>query len=353
MSAEMVKELQSASESPLSPGGLDARFLADPPPRKPKPRKLIQRLRDTFRARHYAYSTEQAYVGWIKRYIAFHGMEHPARLDAEHVREFLTYLAVDRGVSVSTQSQALSGIKFLYEQVLGVDIGPVRGAERSRKPKTLPIVLSKDEVKTVLRRLKGTPLLMASLLYGSGLRLSECMTLRVKDLDFESGQLWVRGGKGAKDRWTLLPKSVVSSLRAQIERVRELWDSDRARGINTSLSPGIPRKYVNAGSEWGWQYVFPASRLWNNAETGQRLRHHQHESVLQRAVKAAVRKSGIAKQASCHTFRHSFATHLLEAGYSIRVIQKLLGHEDIRTTMQYTHVAGSAADGVRSPIDML
>lgn len=353
MSAEMVKELQSASESPPSPGGPDALFLADPPPGKPKPRKLIQRVRDTFRARHYAYSTEQAYVGWIKRYIAFHGMVHPARLDAEHVREFLTYLAVDRGVSVSTQSQAYSGIRFLYDQVLDVDIGPVRDAERSKKPKTLPIVLSKDEVKAVLRRLKGTPLLMASLLYGSGLRLSECMTLRVKDLDFESGQLWVRGGKGAKDRWTLLPKSLVSPLRAQIERVRELWDSDRAQGVSTSLPAGLSRKYTNAGIELGWQYLFPASRLWNNTDTGQRLRRHQHESVLQRAVKGGVRKSGIAKQASCHTFRHSFATHLLEAGYSIRVIQKLLGHEDIRTTMQYTHVAGSAADGVRSPIDTL
>jgi len=353
MSAEMVKELQSAYESPPSPGGPDALFLADPPPRKPKPRKLIQRVRDTFRARHYAYSTEQAYVGWIKRYIAFHGMVHPARLDAEHVREFLTYLAVDRGVSVSTQSQAYSGIRFLYDQVLDVDIGPVRDAERSKKPKTLPIVLSKDEVKAVLRRLKGTPLLMASLLYGSGLRLSECMTLRVKDLDFESGQLWVRGGKGAKDRWTLLPKSVASPLRAQIERVRELWDSDRAQGVSTSLPAGLSRKYTNAGIELGWQYLFPASRLWSNTDTGQRLRRHQHESVLQRAVKGGVRKSGIAKQASCHTFRHSFATHLLEAGYSIRVIQKLLGHEDIRTTMQYTHVAGSAADGVRSPIDTL
>ncbi|MCK5596822.1 MAG: integron integrase [Candidatus Eisenbacteria sp.] len=349
----MVKELQSASESPPSPGGPDALFLADPPLRKPKPRKLIQRVRDTFRARHYAYSTEQAYVGWIKRYIAFHGMEHPARLNAEHVREFLTYLAVDRGVSVSTQSQANSGLRFLYKQVLGVELGPLPDVERSRKPKTLPIVLSKDEVRTVLRRLQGTPLLMASLLYGSGLRLSECMTLRVKDLDFESRQLWVRGGKGAKDRWTLLPKSVVSPLRAQMERVRELWDSDRKQRVSASLPRGITRKYANAGSEWGWQYVFPASRLWSNAETGQRLRHRQHESVLQRAVKEAVRKSGIAKQASCHTFRHSFATHLLEAGYSIRVIQKLLGHEDIRTTMQYTHVAGSAADGVRSPIDML
>jgi len=314
---------------------------------------LLDDTRRELKGRGYSARVERRTLGWIKRYIAFHGMVHPARLDAEHVREFLTYLAVDRGVSVSTQSQAHSAIRFLYDQALDVDIGPVRDAERSKKPKTLPIVLSKDEVKAVLRRLKGTPLLMASLLYGSGLRLSECMTLRVKDLDFESGQLWVRGGKGAKDRWTLLPKSLVSPLRAQIERVRELWDSDRAQGVNTSLPAGLPRKYTHAGSEWGWQYVFPASRLWNNAETGQRLRHHQHESVLQRAVKGAVRKSGIAKRASCHTFRHSFATHLLEAGYSIRVIQKLLGHEDIRTTMQYTHVAGSAADGVRSPIDML
>ena len=353
MSATKVKDQKLASESPPPPGGSGARYLADPPPRKPEPRKLIQRIRGTFRARHYAYRTEQAYVGWIKRYIAFHGMEHPARLNAEHVREFLTYLAVDRGVSVSTQSQANSGLRFLYKQVLGVELGPLPDVERSRKPKTLPIVLSKDEVRTVLRRLQGTPLLMASLLYGSGLRLSECMTLRVKDIDFDSGQLWVRGGKGAKDRWVPLPKSVEKPLKMQLKRVGELWASDRASGINTSLSPGLPRKYTNAGSEWGWQYVFPASRLWDNAETGQRLRHHQHESVLQRAVKAAVRRSGIAKQASCHTFRHSFATHLLEAGYSIRLVQKLLGHEDLRTTMQYTHVVGSAAGAVRSPIDML
>ena len=353
MSAKKVKDQKPPIESPPHPGGPGVRFLADPPPKKPEPRKLIRRIRDTFRARHYAYSTEQAYVGWIKRYIAFHGMEHPARLDAEHVREFLTYLAVDRGVSVSTQSQAYSGIRFLYDQVLDVEIGPVLDAERSKKPKTLPVVLSKDEVKAVLRRLKGTPLLMASLLYGSGLRLSECMTLRVKDLDFESGQLWVRGGKGAKDRWTLLPKSVDRPLRAQLERVGEVWESDRARGISTSLPRGITRKYANAGSEWGWQYVFPASRLWRSADAGPRLRHRQHESVLQRAVKDAVRKSAVVKQASCHTFRHSFATHLLEAGYNIRVVQKLLGHADIRTTMQYTHVAGSAAAAVRSPIDML
>lgn len=353
MSATKVKERKPVSESPPHPGGSGARPLAVPSPSRPAPRKLLDRARDVLRARHYSYRTEQAYVGWMKRYIIFHEMQHPARLGAEHVREYLTHLAVDRGVSASTQAQARSGIKFLYQEVLQQDIGPVFDAERSRKPRTLPIVLTKREVRAVLRRLTGPPLLMASLLYGSGLRLGECMALRVKDIDFESGQLWVRGGKGAKDRWTLLPKSVIGPLRAQLERVRKVWDSDRARGINTSLSPGIQRKYANAGSEWGWQYVFPAARLWNSEEAGQRLRHHQHESVLQRAVKAAVRKSGIAKQASCHTFRHSFATHLLEAGYNIRVIQKLLGHEDLRTTMQYTHVAGSAAAGVRSPIDML
>jgi len=281
-------------------------------------------------------------------------MQHPEKLGVDHVREFLTHLAVDRCVSASTQSQALSAILFLYREVLRINIGWVSDVERSKKPTKLPVVLSKGEVKTVLRRMRGTPLLMASLLYGSGLRLNECMKLRVKDVDFEMVQILVRGGKGNKDRPALFPEAVMAPMRVHLISVRELFDSDLAdKGVAASLPGGLDRKYPNAGREWGWQYVFPASRLWTDPETGRRFRHHQHESVLQRAVKEAVRKTGIAKSASCHTFRHSFATHLLEAGYNIRKVQQLLGHRDVRTTMQYTHLVGLAKDGVKSPLDML
>jgi integron integrase len=322
--------------------------------RKTASPKLLQRVRNAVRARHYSPRTEQAYVSWARRFVLFHGKRHPREMGAEEVRDFLTYLAVDRCVSSSTQSQALSAILFLYREVLGMDIGWVSDVERSKKPKKLPVVLSRDEVKAILRRLTGTPLLMASLLYGSGLRLNECLALRVKDVDFARGQLVVRGGKGAKDRVALFPDSVVPMMRSQVERVRLLYERDMENsGVSASLPDSLSRKYVNGGREWGWQYVFPAARLWTHPETGRRFRHHQHESVLQRAVKDAVRRSGIAKQATCHTLRHSFATHLLESGHNIRKVQQLLGHVDIRTTMQYTHLAGSTKDGVRSPLDML
>jgi len=327
--------------------------LADPPSRTAPP-KLLQCVRNAVRARHYSPRTEQAYVAWVRRFVLYNDKRHPRTMGAPEVRDFLTHLAVERRVSASTQSQALSAILFLYREVLGLDIGWVSDVERSKKPKKLPVVLSRDEVKLVLRRMKGTPLLMASLLYGAGLRLSECMALRVKDIDFERGQLLVRGGKGAKDRVALLPDSVVPMLRTQLGRVRELYDDDlRDKKVAASLPDSLARKYPNGGREWGWQYVFPASRLWTDPETGKQLRHHQHESVLQRAMKDAVRKSGMTKQASCHTLRHSFATHLLEAGYNIRKVQQLLGHSDIRTTMQYTHLVGSSKDGVTSPLDLL
>jgi integron integrase len=353
MCAHEVKSGYESFTGYASPGESGSILLADPPAR-PAPPKLLQRVRNACRVRHYSPRTEQAYVSWTRRFVAFHNMRHPRTMGADEVREFLTYLAVDRCVGSSTQSQALSGILFLYRDVLDMDIGWVSDVERSKKPKKLPVVLSKEEVKAIFRRMRGVPLLMASLLYGSGLRLNECMKLRVKDVDFDRGYLLIRAGKGAKDRAALLPDSIVASLRAQLARVRTLYESDLEKPrVGASLPDGLARKYPNGGREWGWQYVFPASRLWTDPDTGKRLRHHQHESVLQRAVKAAVRKSGIAKQATCHTFRHSFATHLLEAGYNIRKVQQLLGHVDIRTTMQYTHLVGSSRDGVTSPLDML
>ena len=339
---------QSGNPSRQSPTG------GRPRRRQRSSRRLLDRVRDAIRARHYSHRTEQAYVAWVRRFVVFHGMRHPAKMGASEVRDFITDLAVRHRVSASTQSQALSALLFLYREVLRMEIGWVSDVERAKKPRRLPVVMSREEVRSVLRRLNGTPLLMASLLYGSGLRLNECLTLRVKDVDFDRGQLLVRAGKGAKDRVTLLPRSLAAPLREHLERVRALYESDlEDPGIRASVPDGLSRKYPNAGREWGWQYVFPASRTWIDPETGRRYRHHQHESVLQRAVKEAVRRSGVAKRATCHTFRHSFATHLLEAGYNIRKVQKLLGHADVRTTMQYTHVAGSESEGVRSPIDML
>lgn len=321
---------------------------------RPTSRKLLVCVREAIRARHYSHRTEQAYVNWIRRFIVFHGKRHPAKMGVEEVREFLTDLAVRRGVSASTQSQALSAILFLYKEVLRMDIGWVSDVERAKKPKRLPTVLSREEVRRLLRGMTGTPLLMASLLYGSGLRLSELLALRIKDIDFERGLVLVHAGKGAKDRVTLLPKSVAGPLQRHLERVRSVFESDQKDpGIRTTLPDGLTRKYPNAAREWAWQYVFPASRLYTRKDTGERVRHHQHESVVQRAVREAALKSGLTKHATCHTLRHSFATHLLEAGYNIRKVQQLLGHVDIRTTMQYTHVAGSGEAGVLSPIDTL
>ncbi len=353
MSAQNVTRPSETLQELQRPSGFGPTLLADPPDRSSPP-KLLQRVREAIRARHYSPRTEQAYVAWVRRFVVFHGLVHPAKLCAADVRDFLTYLAVDRCVSASTQAQALSGILFLYREVLRMDIGWISDVERAKKPKKLPVVLSRDEVKAVLRRMRGRPLLMASLLYGAGLRLKECMTLRVKDVDFERAQILVRSGKGAKDRVGLFPKSVRAPMQMHLASVRELHQSDlTAPNVAASLPGGLARKYPKAGREWAWQYVFPASRLWTDPDTGWRLRHHQHESVLQRAVKDAVLKSGIPKHASCHTMRHSFATHLLEAGYNIRKVQQLLGHVDLRTTMQYTHLAGSEVDGVTSPIDML
>ena len=353
MCAQKVKDAGQAPASPPNEGESAAVGVADPDVRPASP-KLLQQIRNAVRTRHYSPRTEQAYVAWARRFIVFHGTTHPASMGADHVREFLTYLAVDRGVSSSTQSQALSGILFMYQEVLGMDIGWVSDVARAKKPKRVPVVLSRGEVKAILRRMQAKPLLMATLLYGSGLRLTECMTLRVKDVDFELSRIFVRAGKGAKDRSALFPQSVRAPMKAHLESVRRLYESDLLdANIATTLPDGIEREYPNANREWAWQYVFPASRLWTHKETGRRYRHHQHESVLQRAFKEAVRKSGVPKQASCHTLRHSFATHMLEAGYNIRKVQQLLGHADVRTTMQYTHLVGANTEGVTSPIDML
>jgi integron integrase len=319
----------------------------------PKPR-LLDRVRDAIRARHYSRRTEKAYAHWIKRYIFFHGKRHPADMGAPEVTAFLTSLAVHDKVAASTQNQALSALLFLYREVLGVELPWLDDVVRAKRPQHLPVVLTRDEVRAVLQRLDGVPRLMALLLYGAGLRLLECCRLRVKDVDFATNQITIRDGKGHKDRVTMLPAAVKAALIAHLARAREQHEADLRHGAGwVELPSALTRKYPNAGRDWGWQWVFPATRMYVDRLTAQRRRHHLHESVLQRAVKDAVRSVGIAKQATCHTFRHSFATHLLEESHDIRTVQELLGHEDVRTTMIYTHVLNRGPAGVRSPADRM
>lgn len=317
----------------------------------PKPR-LLDQVRTSIRTRHYSPRTERAYVGWIRRYILFHQKRHPAELGEREISEFLSALAVKNRVSASTQNQALGAILFLYRHVLRVEIDWVDGIVRAKRPERLPVVLSREEVRRVLGEIRGVPSLMAALLYGSGLRLRECAELRIKDVDIEKERIHVRCCKGNKDRVTLLPRTIKPGLAVQIEAAVKLHSSDLACGAGWVELPGaLGKKYPNGGKERGRQWVFPATRTYRDRETGQIRRHHLHETVLQRAVRAAVRRSGIMKPATCHTFRHSFATHLLEEGYDIRTVQELLGHKDVRTTMIYTHVLGHGWAGVRSPLD--
>ncbi len=319
-----------------------------------RPPKLLDRVRQAIRTRHYSRRTEEAYVLWIRRYILFHGKRHPREMGAAEVSAFLTSLAVDRKVSASTQSQALSAILFLYQEVLGGDLPRLQDVVRARAPRRLPVVLTRDEVRRVITRLEGMHLLIARLLYGSGLRLLECLRLRVKDVDFPANQIVVRGGKGDRDRITMLPESIKDALAAHLEKVRIQHQRDLARSAGWVAMPSaLQRKYPNAGREWGWQWVFPATRFYRDTATGQLRRHHLHESAVQRAIKEAVLRAGIAKPASCHTLRHSFATHLIEDGYDIRTVQELLGHRDVSTTMIYTHVLNRGGRGVRSPADRL
>lgn len=319
-----------------------------------RPPNLLDRVRLAVRTRHYSVRTEEAYVAWIRRFIVFHGKRHPMEMGEAEIGQFLSALAREGKVSASTQNQALSALLFLYREVLQRDVAWIEGVVRARAPKRLPVVLTREEVRAVLQQMRGTPKLMALLLYGAGLRLLECCRLRVKDVDFASNQILVRGGKGDKDRVTVLPSSTKADLARHLELVRNQHQEDLRRGAGWVELPGaLARKYPTAGREWGWQWIFPATRIYTDPLTGQRRRHHLHETVVQRAVKEAVRRAGITKPASCHTFRHSFATHLLEDGYDIRTVQELLGHRDLSTTMIYTHVLNRGPGAIRSPADRL
>lgn len=314
--------------------------------------RLLDQIRERIRRKHYSIRTEQAYIFWIRRFIVFHGKRHPTDMGAVEVEGFLSHLAFRQNVASSTQNQALSALLFLYRIVLDIELPWLDGIERAKKPARLPVVLTRPEVRAVLAQLSARHWIMASLLYGAGLRLMECLRLRVKDADFTMRQLTIRDGKGGRDRVTMLPDAIVASLTGEMEQVRELHRHDRGNGHGAVWLPhALARKYPSAATEWGWQYVFPADRRSRDPRSGSIRRHHFGEQSLQRAVKGAVRAAGVVKPASCHTFRHSFATHLLESGYDIRTVQELLGHKDVSTTMIYTHVLNRGGHGVTSPLD--
>jgi len=317
-------------------------------------KKLLDQVRDVIRLKHYSIRTEETYVMWIRRFILFHKKRHPSEMGEQEISEFLTHLAVKKRVASSTQNQALNAIVFLYREILKRDLGEIRNIQWAKRPTRLPVVFTRDEAKAVLDHMEGTTWLMASLLYGSGLRLMECLRLRVKDVDFTYQQIIVRDAKGAQDRVTILPTSLIEPLKSHLKRVRTLHEKDVKDGFGEVYLPyALERKYRNANKQWGWQYVFPSSRRSKDPRTGVIRRHHIAETVLQRAVRIAVRAAGMVKPGSCHTFRHSFATHLLEDGYDIRTVQELLGHKDVSTTMVYTHVIQKGGKGVRSPLDRM
>jgi integron integrase len=316
--------------------------------------RLLDQVRHRIRANHYSIRTEESYVNWVRQFILFHGKRHPLEMGEPEVNAFLTHLAVERNVAASTQNQALSAILFLYKQVLERPLENLGEVIRAKRPERLPLVLTREEVRAVLAQLDGQHWLMASLLYGSGLRLMECLRLRVKDIDFGQSHIIVRDGKGFKDRVTVLPSALIEPLKRQIARVKVWHEQDLAAGFGRVYLPhALAEKYPNADRTFGWQYLFPAASRSVDPRSGIERRHHVGETVLQRAVKGAVRRAGIVKPASCHTLRHSFATHLLEAGHDIRTVQELLGHDDVRTTMVYTHVLKAGPLGVHSPLDGL
>jgi len=318
-----------------------------------KPTGLIHRYRELLQTRHYARRAVKTYEQWLRRYLRFHGLRHPREMGSAEVNAFLTHLAVEEQVSASTQNQALAALLFLYRDLLERDL-ELEGVIRARTRQRIPVVLSEAEVRAVREQLEGEPALVVGLLYGSGLRLMEALRLRVKDLDLERRELTVRDGKGGKDRLTVLPQSLVPALQEHLLGVRSLHRSDLAAGWGRVLMPyALDRKYPNASREWAWQWVFPQQNRWRDRESGAQGRHHLDPSVVQKAVKWAVLEAGLTKAASCHTFRHSFATHLLERGQDIRTIQELLGHKDVSTTMIYTHVLNRGPLGVRSPADIL
>jgi integron integrase len=317
--------------------------------------KLLDRVRQTCRRRQYSYHTETAYVRWIIRFVRFHETTHPRHLDADDVRAFLNHLATARQVAASTQNQALNALTFLYEQVLDAPLGDVGTIERADRPKRLPTVLSREEVRRLFAAMSaGENRLVAHLLYGSGLRLAEALRLRIKDLHFNSSRVLVRDGKGGKDRATVLPDRLHAPLQRHLQAVQAQFERDRANDVDGVYLPNaLTEKYPNAPTEWGWQYVFPSPQLSDDPRRDAVRRHHRSDSAVQRAVKHAVDEAGINKSASCHTLRHSFATHLLQDGTDVRTIQKLLGHEDLRTTMKYVHVLEQSGEAVTSPLDTL
>lgn len=320
--------------------------------RKPEPR-LLDQLRETLRTRHYSYRTEQQYVGWVTRFIRFHGKRHPRQMGGPEVSAFLSYLATKRNVAAATQAQALAALLFLYKHVLSHDLPWLSEIARARRPKRLPVVLSRNQVRAVLSQLNDPYWSVVSLLYGSGLRLLEALRLRIKDVDFERRRILVRNGKGAKDRITMLPESMVAPLRARLHELRLTHDSAKARGFGgVELPYALQRKYPSAHLEFGWQYLFPAATPSRDPRSGAWRRHHLHEQSVQRVVRAAVRAASIDLPASCHTFRHCFATHLLESGADIRTVQELMGHASVKTTQIYTHVLDRSGPGTLSPLDL-
>ncbi|MFQ5569570.1 MAG: integron integrase [Rhodothermales bacterium] len=316
-------------------------------------KKLLDQVRTVCRTKHLSLRTEKAYIGWIRRFVFFHGVQHPRHLGATHVRAFINHLALNKHVAASTQNQALNALLFLYKSVLDRPLGDLGDIVRAQRPKRLPVVLTRDEVQSVLTHLNGVNGLIVSLLYGSGLRLLEALRLRIKDLDFGMQQIVIRDGKGQKDRVTVLPVSLIDPLKHHLRTAKVLHEKELKEGFGAVYLPyGLARKYPKAAHAWTWQYVFPARQRSEDPRSKSVRRHHLNESTVQKAVYRAVKKSGLSKRASCHSFRHSFATHLLEDGADIRTVQELLGHKDVRTTMIYTHVMGKGTS-VRSPLDSM
>ncbi|MEM9090952.1 MAG: integron integrase [Cyanobacteria bacterium P01_F01_bin.53] len=322
------------------------------PPTQPRPKKLLDQVREAIRVKHYSYRTEETYVQWIRRYILFHDKRHPKDMGVPEIEEFLTHLAVKKHVAAATQNQALSALIFLYKQVLCQPLDDRIEAVRAKRSRKLPTVLTSDEVATVIQNMSGVHRLIVQLLYGSGLRLREAMQLRIKDLDFPQHQIIVREAKGQSSRVTMLPERVIVPLQEHLQSVKRLHKQDLEQGYGAVTLPfALERKYPNANRQWIWQFVFPSSKRCRDPRSEKVVRYHLHESGLQKAVKRAVRSAEIQKRVSCHTFRHSFATHLLQNGYDIRTVQELLGHKDVKTTMIYTHVLNRGGRGVRSPLD--
>lgn len=320
----------------------------------PQPPRLLPRLRAALRLRRYSIKTEKAYCHWVRRYVRFHGLRHPKDMGAPEVTAFLNHLATERQVAAATQNQALAALLFLYREVLGTGLPWLDGLVRAKTAKRLPSVLTREEVQAVLAQLTGTRWLLVGLLYGAGLRLNECLSLRVKDLDFAGSKLVVRQGKGNKDRVTLLPRRLMPALSAHLHKVKAMHRDDLARGLGEAPLPqALAGKYSKAGYSWAWQFAFPSGQYCRDPYTGRTVRFHIHEKTVQRAVREAASRAGIARPVGCHTFRHAFATHLLESGHNIRVVQELMGHKDVETTMIYTHVMNNSLAAVQSPADAL